>query len=1187
MSSPNPQRKLAAMSRPMLQQGESSPPSESNPALSVPHGTEVHSAAGPAGSPYYSPPSTFMPPESPNTPKPSEHGPSASLAARPIQVFSRPSRDHEYSGVTLAPGQRGSLTAYGQLASSADHPGIALRGVPGRENPLHRLPTGVDRTLEGQSQQPASAAEASGLGVNQAQQLPSRMSFSDLAMEKGVRTWSEKIFDDRWVLRSDEMWNVDPHRRSVMTVSPSPTSTLFCVDAQVQTQEANARAQAQAAQVNVPQTQDMLFETILHRRNRSHRSKVMGQDVNQSCRALAAYAASVGLGSPKIKPRTLTRVFYGDPASLQEVKNLAKIFHEHGDGRFLLPSALPFSRRAMREYICQRIFGPEDTRSLIQSDKEKLILYGSNPISRDALRKYLFVVVHGMAEDMTSPRRDLSRDSQESRLLRPDSPVNTSPTDSSRSEDFDNIHRYLTVARAQQPDIFLDVQQPHGPKSHQMSFKAPIWISDERREDWSTNLQLAPKAPQWIPGERQMDRQTSPNLASSVLPMGPDQRQMFSNARLPVPYERQTIPLAPQVMPYPGYGMNNYSQLPSYPPFNPYYQYLAEEERHRQSLFGVPHGFPGPYHQMHNLPPQLYGPPNIAPPHIAHPHIAPPHIAPPPPINPGYGHHQHDTFAPVTHAPHPVLRPPAPQRLAPKMLRAGVLGYDSIPPMGPSGHPSTVPRFESAQPAQLFNHPVPPGLARGFQSSKDAAPAESAQPLEASARVAQTSSAPTGPSSAPTGPSSAPTGPSSSMSISSSGRLPQPMSYSSSHESAQPAQGSLGSGIFPNVMPAVRPLLYQVGSDITKPQGVGVSTVKYKDLTRHGKPSYAIAINEGIAPFVLNTRDCKPAQWGVVKISNIPYSLTKGEVVAFFGRNAKLVTPEFGSSIHIIMDRSTGKTNDCYVEFFSTGDAQAAVNRLLFRGHQLKIGTAPNDRIISIELSSQDALLKELFPRAKNVLWKDGKPTVEDSNEPFNTGFKAFITGEEMIMLVRHAEQPHRSSYTQKCPQRTYESMISTLNKFPWYSVEHYTVATRNQIFAATRDQIKTLVVSLKRGGAPNLTQSLLTDLMLAGLNAAGFSEKQRWELVQAAEYVGGEVKLSPLMKWWPWEALGRKVGSEEEVIKFYASLFKSHPATTPDGDNPFGKLVSTAPVDLSVITMEEMGRVEWDQFKALLRVVL
>ncbi len=110
------------------------------------------------------------------------------------------------------------------------------------------------------------------------------------------------------------------------------------------------------------------------------------------------------------------------------------------------------------------------------------------------------------------------------------------------------------------------------------------------------------------------------------------------------------------------------------------------------------------------------------------------------------------------------------------------------------------------------------------------------------------------------------------------------------------------------------------------------------------------------------------------------------------------------------MDRSTGKTNDCYVEFFSIGDAQAVVNRLRQRSGQIKIGTPPNDRVVTVEISSQDVLLKELFPRAKNVVWKDGNPTVEKSTEPYNSGFKAFVTGEEMIMLVRHAEQPHRVS---------------------------------------------------------------------------------------------------------------------------------------------------------------------------------
>lgn len=67
----------------------------------------------------------------------------------------------------------------------------------------------------------------------------------------------------------------------------------------------------------------------------------------------------------------------------------------------------------------------------------------------------------------------------------------------------------------------------------------------------------------------------------------------------------------------------------------------------------------------------------------------------------------------------------------------------------------------------------------------------------------------------------------------------------------------------------MRPLPYQAGSDITKSNGSGASNVKHKDLTRHGKPSFAIATNEGIAPFVQNAKESKPAQWGVVKVSNV------------------------------------------------------------------------------------------------------------------------------------------------------------------------------------------------------------------------------------------------------------------------------------------------------------------------------
>lgn len=133
-------------------------------------------------------------------------------------------------------------------------------------------------------------------------------------------------------------------------------------------------------------------------------------------------------------------------------------------------------------------------------------------------------------------------------------------------------------------------------------------------------------------------------------------------------------------------------------------------------------------------------------------------------------------------------------------------------------------------------------------------------------------------------------------------------------------------------------------------------------------------------------------------------------MVSFLGSNAKVIPPALGTGVHIIMERTTGKTMDCYVEFLSVYEAQIAVNQLVYRGHPLRLGNPPHDRVVNVTMSSQDELMKQLFPRAKNVVWLNGKPVIHASNEPFNTGFKTFITGEELVMMCKHAEQPHRVS---------------------------------------------------------------------------------------------------------------------------------------------------------------------------------
>jgi len=123
-----------------------------------------------------------------------------------------------------------------------------------------------------------------------------------------------------------------------------------------------------------------------------------------------------------------------------------------------------------------------------------------------------------------------------------------------------------------------------------------------------------------------------------------------------------------------------------------------------------------------------------------------------------------------------------------------------------------------------------------------------------------------------------------------------------------------------------------------------------------------------------------------------------------------LIKPhEDGFPIHIIMERSTGKTMDCYIEIVNPEVAAVAYERGfgLVQCKHPKLG----QRHVTVELSSMGALLKDLFPRARSIVWDDeafGAPKPVETTDPYSSGFRGFFTAEEMAGVVRHAEYPQR-----------------------------------------------------------------------------------------------------------------------------------------------------------------------------------
>ncbi|KAH6855302.1 hypothetical protein B0I37DRAFT_388952 [Chaetomium sp. MPI-CAGE-AT-0009] len=312
-----------------------------------------------------------------------------------------------------------------------------------------------------------------------------------------------------------------------------------------------------------------------------------------------------------------------------------------------------------------------------------------------------------------------------------------------------------------------------------------------------------------------------------------------------------------------------------------------------------------------------------------------------------------------------------------------------------------------------------------------------------------------------------------------------------------------------------------------------------------GMPTQDAALSPENFPFMETTTQAAPVGHGVVKIRNIPFGTKRAEIIAFLGRNSKILNDN-QEPVHIIMERVSSKTQDCYVEFMTTQDAVRAVDRHrdnIQKGRPSRLGERP----IELLLSSQAALMMDLFPLASGVWWDNAKPVIQApiDGQPWKT-FKGFVTEEEMTMLVKHVEIPQRSPYSKECPQRPYECMISTIKKLPWYMADRITLRQRHAIYEATVKLITLLQQALQRDHRHHetvLNQQLMKRLVNAAMLCPGFSVVQKDNIAALAQMEEDRARMfnQPRFaeEWVHLHGICPKPGTPLDVLEWYIAIIR------------------------------------------------
>ncbi|KAJ3278845.1 hypothetical protein HK104_001973 [Borealophlyctis nickersoniae] len=260
---------------------------------------------------------------------------------------------------------------------------------------------------------------------------------------------------------------------------------------------------------------------------------------------------------------------------------------------------------------------------------------------------------------------------------------------------------------------------------------------------------------------------------------------------------------------------------------------------------------------------------------------------------------------------------------------------------------------------------------------------------------------------------------------------------------------------------------------------------------------------------LLQLRPNAPAttDFAVLKIRNISWDLKYVPL----GH----VAPHYTQGVHVVMNRTTGKTqSECFIEFPTYMEAERALD--LHERGVLK------GRVVVVQWSTQAELMSSLFPNwigatredSSSQLAGNSVPLMDEAaapqqQQPFGNGVVygpttsgpakegVFLLREEinaMLLICRN----YKVCFSRKCPERPFENVISILCKIPWHKPQLVGLIQRDHVFEMLKLSIESLRIHLSRDHN-NISGTLLERMIRAGLCVPLFTERQKLTLLAVA----------------------------------------------------------------------------------------